>query len=252
MIKTEEETHLMRSGCHILAGVMQALEEKVAVGVRGIEIDALAERMICDAGCEPAFKGYGGGNGEDAFPATICFSLNEGIVHGIPSERVICDGDVVKIDIGLCYKGYYADMARTFLIGTVSEEARKLAEVTRKAFFKGIATIKNGSTLYDYAYAVQKYVEGNNFSLVKNLVGHGIGKQLHEAPQIPNYVGKEMQNFIFKEGMTVAIEPMVNVGRDETQIANDGWTFETVDGSLSAHYENTILVTAHGVEILTQ
>lgn len=252
MIKTEEEIQLMRAGCHILAGVMQVLEEKVIVGVSGIEIDALAERMIRDAGCEPAFKGYGGENGEDAFPATICFSLNEGIVHGIPSQRVICDGDVVKIDIGLCYKGYYADMARTFLVGRVSDEAKKLADVTRKAFFKGTATIKHGSTLYDYAHTAQKYVESEGFSLVKNLVGHGIGKQLHEAPQIPNYVGKKMQNFTFKEGMTVAIEPMVNVGREETQIANDGWTFETVDGSLSAHYENTILVTARGAEILTQ
>jgi methionyl aminopeptidase len=250
--KTEEDLMIMRKGCSLLAGVMRALGEKIVIGVNGLEIDALAEKMIRDAGCEPAFKGYGGDDGEIPFPATICFSLNEGIVHGIPSERIIRDGDVVKIDIGLRYKGYYADMARTFLVGNVSPQAQKLADVTQKSFFKGIATIKHGSTLVDYAQAVQKYVERNGFSVVKNLVGHGIGKQLHEAPQIPNYVSKKIPNFVFKKGMTVAIEPMVNVGSSETQIASDGWAFETADGSLSAHYENTLLVTAHGVDILTQ
>lgn len=251
LIKTEEEIAIMRHGCRILAQTMEQIDTKIAVGMSGLEIDELAEKYIRDAGCEPAFKGYGAESG-DPFPATVCFSVNEGIVHGIPSERLIKDGDVVKIDMGLIYKGMYADMARSFLVGNVSEEAQKIVDVTHKAFNKGLATIKNGSTLYDYAYAVQKYAEGFGYAVVRNLVGHGIGHNLHESPQIPNYVSKGMQNFTFKKGMTVALEPMVNIGTAETQISDDGWTFDTADGELSAHWENTILVTDRGTEILTR
>ncbi len=250
-IKTIEEIEIMRTGCKILAGVMDELEKKVNIGVTGLEVDDLAERLIRKAGCEPAFKGYGAQEG-NPFPATICFSLNEEIVHGIPTEKKICDGDVVKIDIGLVYKGYYADMARSFLVGNTSDEAKKLVQTTQKAFYKGLATIKDGSTLIDFASAVQAYAQGQGYKMVKNLVGHGIGRQLHEAPQIPNYVDKNTKNFVFYENMTVALEPMVNVGTEENEIAQDGWTFITSDGSLSAHYENTILVTKNGTEILTQ
>ncbi len=250
-IKTIEEIKIMRAGCKILAGVMDKLEKKVDVGVTGLEIDDLAEQLIREAGCKPAFKGYGAEAGIP-FPATICFSLNGEIVHGIPTERKICNGDVVKIDIGLVYKGYYADMARSFLVGNTSDEAKKLVQTTQKAFYKGLATIKDGSTLIDFASAVQAYAQGQGYKMVKNLVGHGIGKQLHEAPQIPNYVDKNTKNFVFYENMTVALEPMVNVGTEENEIAQDGWTFITSDGSLSAHYENTVLVTKNGTEILTQ
>ncbi len=250
-IKTTEEIEVMRAGCKILAGVMNELEEKVDIGVTGLEVDDLAERLIREAGCEPAFKGYGAQEG-NPFPATICFSLNEEIVHGIPTDRKICDGDVVKIDIGLVYKGYYADMARSFLVGNTSDEAKKLVQTTQKAFYKGLATIKDGSTLIDFASAVQAHAQEQGYKMVKNLVGHGIGKQLHEAPQIPNYVDKNTKNFVFYENMTVALEPMVNIGTEENEIAQDGWTFITSDGSLSAHYENTILVTKKGTEILTQ
>ncbi len=250
-IKTTEEIEIMRVGCKILAGVMNELEERVDVGVTGLEIDDLAERLIREAECEPAFKGYGAQEG-NPFPATICFSLNEEIVHGIPTDRKICDGDVVKIDIGLVYKGYYADMARSFLVGNISDEAKKLVQTTQKAFYKGLATIKDGSTLIDFASAVQTHAQGQGYKMVKNLVGHGIGKQLHEAPQIPNYVDKNTKNFVFYKDMTVALEPMVNIGTEENEIAQDGWTFITSDGSLSAHYENTILVTKNGTEILTQ
>lgn len=250
-IKTKEEIEIMRKGCQILAGVMDAIDQKIAVGVSGKEVDDLAEKLVRDAGCEPAFKGYGSDSG-DPFPATVCFSINEEIVHGIPSERKLIDGDIVKIDIGLKYKGLYADMARSFLVGNVTDEARQIVEVTKKAFNKGIATIKDGSTLVEYSQAVQGYVENCGFSVVKNLVGHGIGRDLHEPPQIPNYVSDHVNNFVFKKGMTVALEPMVNVGGEETQISHDGWTFETADGSLSAHWENTILVTDKGVEILTR
>jgi methionyl aminopeptidase len=250
LIKTNEEIKIMREGCAILAGVMEMLGKKIDIGVTGFDIDQLAEKMIVDANCEPAFKGYGAEDG-NPFPGTVCFSVNEGIVHGIPSERIIKNGDLVKIDIGLKHEGYFADMARSFLVGDVSDEAIKLVEVTRKSFYKGLKTIKNGSTLFEYAQAVQNYAEGAGYKMVKNLVGHGIGKQLHEAPQIPNYVDKNINNFTFYTGMTVALEPMVNIGTEMTVIADDGWTFETQDGSLSAHWENTILVTEKGNEILT-
>ncbi len=250
-IKTTEEIEIMRKGCAILAGVILELENMIDVGVTGLEIDELAEQLICGAGCEPAFKGYGAESG-NPFPGTVCFSVNDGIVHGIPSNRMIVDGDVVKIDIGLIHEGYYADMARSFLVGNVSDEAVQLVETTRKAFYKGLATIKEGSTLFDFASAVQSHAEGKGYYMVKNLVGHGIGKDLHEAPQIPNYVGKKMNNFTFHAGMTVALEPMVNIGTSENKVSDDGWTFVTSDGSLSAHWENTILVTEKGTEILTQ
>jgi methionyl aminopeptidase len=249
--KTKEEVAIMRDAGHILANVMNAIEKKIDVGVSGIEVDTLAEKMIADAGCEPAFKGYGAENG-DPFPATICFSLNHEIVHGIPSERVIADGDLVKVDVGLKFNGYYADMARSFLVGHVDDSATELVEVTKKAFNRGVATIKDGSTLRDYAIAVQSYAQEHGYHVVKNLVGHGIGRDLHEVPQIPNYVSDRINNFAFSAGMTIAIEPMINVGTEETRIAADNWTFETADGSLSAHWENTILVTEKGVEILTQ
>jgi len=251
LVKTKEEIEIMRVGCKILAGVMDELEKKTDVGVSGIEIDALAENLILKASCTPAFKGYGAEEG-NPFPATICFSLNDEIVHGIPTERKIQDGDLVKIDIGLVYNGYFADMARTFLVGNVSPEGKKLADITKKSFFKGLATIRDGSTLKDFAGAVQGCAEGAGYKMVKNLVGHGIGKELHEPPQIPNFVGKHMNDFVFYEGMTVALEPMVNIGTEENKIADDGWTFITSDGSLSAHYENTILVTKNGTEILTK
>lgn len=250
MVKNQAEIGIMRMGCGVLGRIMTAIDQKIGVGISGIEIDHMAEKMILEEGCKPAFKGYGAQDG-NPFPSTICFSLNHGIVHGIPTTETLKSGDVVKIDIGLIYKGYYADMARTFLVGDVSDEAKKLADVTRTSFYRGFATIKNGSTLREYAQAVQQYAESRGYHMVKNLVGHGIGKHLHEAPQIPNYVGKKMKNFTFQTGMTVALEPMVNCGTDQTVIAADGWTYETADGSLSAHYENTIVVTEKGAEILT-
>jgi methionyl aminopeptidase len=251
LVKTTEEIEKMRNGCATLAGVMNKLEKIIDVGVTGLEIDMLAEKLIRDAGCEPAFKDYGAEDG-NPFPGTVCFSVNDGIVHGIPTDRKIVDGDVVKIDIGLIYEEYYADMARSFLVGNVSDDAIKLVETTRKAFYKGLSTIKDGSTLREFAMAVQDHAEGKGYFMVKNLVGHGIGKNLHEPPQIPNFVSKKMDDFTFHTGMTVALEPMVNIGTSENKIADDGWTFVTSDGSLSAHWENTILVTDKGSEILTQ
>lgn len=250
LVKTDEEITVMRQGCQILASVVESLAPLVIVGASGADIDAFAEAEIRKAGCVPSFKGYGAG-GDIPFPATICFSRNQEIVHGIPSDEKIENGDLVKIDIGLIYKGYHADMARTFVVEGASQEARDLARVTEKAFHAGVATIRNGSTLNAYAHSVQDYVESRSYGVVRNLVGHGIGKELHMPPQIPNYVGKEFDNFTFRTGMTVALEPMVNIGSPDTKLAEDEWTFETFDGSLSAHWENTILVTDDGVEILT-
>lgn len=250
-IKTEEEIGIMREAGKILATVMHAVEQSATIGISGLEIDSLAEKMIIESGSTPAFKGYGAEDG-DPFPSTVCFSVNDGIVHGIPTGEKLKDGDVLKIDVGLKYQGLHADMARTFLIGNTSDEAEKLLETTKKSFNKGLAKIKDGASLHDYAQAVQECAEQAGYGVVKNLVGHGIGKELHEPPQIPNYVANHMQNFIFHEGMTVALEPMINIGTDETKLSDDGWTFVTADGSLSAHWENTILVTRKGVEILTK
>lgn len=249
-IKTENELTIMRKAGKALALVMRELEKKVVIGVSTMEIDALAEKLILQAGARPAFKGYG--EGKNLFPATICASINDEVVHGIPSEKTLLkDGDVFKIDIGLEMDGFFADMARTFAVGEVSTEAKKLIEVTEKSFWKGVKNLKAGANLSEYSKTSQKIVEDAGFSVVKNLVGHGIGKNLHENPQIPNYFEKGFRDLVLQAGMTLAIEPMVNIGTHHTELGSDGWVFVTADGKLSAHYENTILITENGVEILT-
>lgn len=250
-IKSEAEIEKMRNAGKALASVMREISKAVKAGASTMEIDALAEDLILKLGAVPAFKGYGGKR--NPFPATICASLNEGVVHGIPCESVVLkDGDVFKIDIGLKLDGYFADMARSFAIGQVSEEAQKLIEVTEKCFWKGIKNLKDGAKLSEYSEAVQKTAEEAGFSVVKNLVGHGIGKNLHEDPQVPNYFERGFRDFPLKAGMTLALEPMINAGTHQTVIGSDGWVFETADGKLSAHYENTVLITKNGVEVLTQ
>ena len=242
----------MREGGKRLAAVMAILVDMAHDGVRADEIDARAEKEILARACRVAFKGYG--DDEDVpFPSTICFSLNNEVVHGIPTpEKMIRNGDVVKIDIGLIHEGFYLDMARTFCVGPASPQAQKLVAVTKESLDRGIAAVRDGATLGDYARAVQAYVEQSGFSVVRNLVGHGIGTKLHEEPHIPNYVSPKAQKIFFREGMTAALEPMVNAGGYETILGKDGWTFFTKDGSLSAHFEDTILVTKKGAEILTR
>ncbi len=239
----------MREAGRILATVMHALEQKIDVGVHGEVLDMLAEDMIRAAGCVPVFKGYG--DPKDPFPGTICLSTNDEVVHGFPAAHVLAEGDVVKIDVGLSHKGYCADMARTFVVGRGSTQAQEITNTVKAAFDAGFAAVRDGATLYDYAAAVQYAAESRGFSVVKNLVGHGIGRQLHAAPNVPNYVADHLKKVPLRAGMTLALEPMINAGTDATRIADDGWTYCTADGALSAHYENTIVVTRRGADILT-
>ncbi len=252
LIKTEKEINLMRASGKRLAQVMMELEKNVLPGKNTLSLDNLAEKLILSLGGKPAFKNYG--DPVNPFPATICASLNEEIVHGIPSkEKMLREGDLLKIDIGMIYKGYYSDMARTFPVGKISSEAQKIMEVVRKSFFLGIKSLKEGAWLSDYSKAVQKYVEQKGFSVVRNLTGHGIGKELHEEPSVYNfYDQKNYRDMPLKKGMTLALEPMINQGTFETILGEDGWVFVTADRKLSAHWENTILITEKGVEILTE
>ena len=250
-IKTEEEIEAMREGGRRLALIMNELEKNVLPGASTQEIDALAEKLVIEAQGIPSFKGYGGG--KKPFPATICASINNEIVHGIPSKEVILrGGDIFKIDIGMKYKGLHSDMARTFAVGKIDKEKQKIIDVVRESFYQGVGELRVGKKLNRYCKAVQKYVEKNGFSVVRNLVGHGIGKKLHEFPQIPNYYERGACKFKLEPGMTFALEPMINAGDFETKLGKDGWVFETRDGSLSAHWENTVLVTKEGIEILTE
>jgi methionyl aminopeptidase len=249
-IKNEREIAIMRRAGKALASVMREIEKEIIPGVSTLQIDALAEKLILEGGGRPAFKGYGEiGN---PFPATICASINDEVVHGIPNDDVILsEGDIFKVDMGIEIDGFFSDMARTFAVGKISDKAAKLIEVTEKSFWKGIKNLKAGANLSEYSKTSQKIVEDAGFSVVKNLVGHGIGEELHEDPQIPNYFERGFRDLKLASGMTFAIEPMVNVGTHRTELGKDGWVFVTADGELSAHYENTILITEKGVEILT-
>jgi methionyl aminopeptidase len=251
-VKSKNEIETMRKGGKILAEILKKIEQKVAPGKNTYELDKLAEELVFANGGEPAFKGFRG-EAKEPFPATICASLNSEIVHGIPAkEKILKEGDIIKIDIGMMYEGMFTDMARTFPVGKISPTARKLIEVTEKSFWKGLEKLKSGNLLSDYSKTVQNYAESQGFSVVRNLVGHGIGKDLHEDPYIPNYYNKKYQDYRLMSGMTLALEPMINEGTFETILGHDGWTFKTKDGRLTAHYENTILVTERGAEVLTK
>jgi methionyl aminopeptidase len=249
-IKTEKEIEKMRQAGQILKEIMQEIGKEVRPGVDTLQLDKLAEELVFARGGKPLFKGYGGG--KNPFPGTICASINDEVVHGIPgTERVLNEGDILKIDIGIEVDGYCSDMARTFPIGKISAEAQKLMDITEKSFWKGVGKMKEGSMLSEYSKAVQKTAEDAGFSVVRNLVGHGIGQKLHEDPQILNYYERSFPDLRLQAGMTLALEPMINQGDFRTVIGKYGWVFKTADGSLSAHYENTILVTKKGIEVLT-
>ena len=244
-IKTQHEIELMREAGHLLEKVHDGLIPYIKPGVSTKEIDRIGEDMIRSMGCIPNFLNYGG------FPASFCISLNDEVVHGIPSEeKIIQDGDLVKIDAGLIYKGYHSDAARTYAVGNVSKEAQQLIKVTRECFFEGLKMAKAGNHLYDISKAIQDYAESNGFSVVREMVGHGIGKEMHEEPQIPNFkpIGRGMK---LRAGMTFAVEPMINRGKKEIWILEDGWTCVTRDGMNSAHYENTLLITEGEPELLS-
>lgn len=244
-IKSASEIALMRESCRLLAKVHEELEHAIRPGMTTMEIDILGDTMIRKLGCIPNFRDYNG------FPASICTSVNDEVVHGIPSRhRVLQEGDIISLDAGLIYKGYHSDAARTHGVGKISPEAQKLIDVTRQSFFEGIRMAKEGNHLYDISNAIDAYVSGFGYGIVRDLVGHGIGTQLHEDPQIPNYA-QQRKGIRLQAGMTLAIEPMINMGTAEVHWGDDGWTVTSADHSLSAHYENTILITDGEPEILT-
>jgi methionyl aminopeptidase len=244
IIKSDMEIQYMRNAGRVVAETLAMIEKVIKPGITTAEIDKLAEEFIVSRGAIPSFKGYGG------FPASICASINDVVIHGIPSNRELKDGDIISVDCGAILNGYHGDAARTFPVGNISDEAQKLIDVTRESFFKAVDKATVGSRLTDISAAVQKHVEGFGFSVVRDFVGHGIGKSMHEDPQVPNY-GTAGKGSKLVHGMVLAIEPMVNIGEYRVKIKPDGWTVVTVDGNLSAHYENTVAITNDGPEILT-
>lgn len=245
ILKNDNEIKLMREAGRVVAIVLEKIESSLKPGITTLELDTIAEEIIKEHQMIPAFKGYNG------FPASICVSINEEVVHGIPSSnKKIKDGDIVSVDVGTIYKGYHGDAARTFPVGTVSEEAKKLIEVTKNSFYEGLKYCKKGYRLSDVSNAIQSYVESKGCSVVKDFVGHGIGKKMHEDPQIPNF-GRPGRGPRLAEGMVFAIEPMVNLGTDEVQVLLDNWTVVTQDQKLSAHYEHTVALTDGEPVILT-
>ena len=245
-IKSPREIELMRKAGEILASVHEELAKALHPGMTTMDIDRLGEKLIRSHGCIPSFKNYNG------YPGSICVSVNDEVVHGIPSRtRVLKEGDIVSLDAGVIYKGYHSDAARTWGIGQVSSEAEKLMEVTRQSFFEGIKYAKAGNHLNDVSSAIQAYAESFGFGVVRDLVGHGIGTEMHEAPEIPNFATRR-KGIKLVAGMTLAIEPMITAGRYDVVWDNDdGWTVTTEDGSLASHYENTILITDGDPEILS-
>ncbi|MBQ4524114.1 MAG: type I methionyl aminopeptidase [Lachnospiraceae bacterium] len=245
IIKSQEEIELMREAGRLLAMTHKELKKIIKPGITTMDIDKKGEEIIRSFGCIPSFLNYNG------YPASICVSVNDEVVHGIPSkERYLEDGDIVSLDAGLIYKGYHSDAARTHGVGEISEEAKKLIRVTEESFFEGIKNAMPGKYLVDIARGIQKHAESNGFSVVRDLCGHGIGRNLHEDPQILNYVTFRKGTKL-KEGMALAIEPMINEGDYHVAWLDDDWTVVTADGSLSAHYENTVIITKDGCEILT-
>lgn len=243
-LKSEEELKKLQASGAILGRVMKDLKKFVVCGISTAEIDRIAEDLIIKEGAKPAFKGYQG------FPATACISVNEEIVHGIPGERVLREGDIVGIDLGVQYLGYFSDVAVTLTIGLVSPKVNKLVEVSRQALTEGIEAAVAGNNLSDISYRIQNFVEKKGFSVVRQFVGHGIGSSLHEEPEIPNF-GRPHQGPVLKSGMVLAIEPMVNMGSWESEILPNGWTAVTRDRLPSAHFEHTIAITEEGPKILT-
>lgn len=250
ILKSQQEIELMRKSGELTFLVLEKLKQACSPGVTTRDLDNIAYDFIVTSGALPSFKGYKGGPGVKPYPASICASINEEVVHGIPDDRVLKSGDIVSIDVGVYLNGYHGDAARTFPIGEVSQQAQKLIDVTRESFFRGIQKARKGYRILDISGSIQDFVEDNGFTVVKDFVGHGIGRKMHEAPQIPNYRTPERGPRL-QEGMTLAIEPMVNAGDYAVRILNNKWTVVTSDNSLSAHYENTIAVTKDKPLVLT-
>ena len=243
-IKNERELEFMRQACKITAAARALAGDMVRPGVTTKQIDKAVHNFIVSQGAKPSFLGYGG------YPASACISVNSTVIHGIPGNYVLKDGDIVSIDVGAFYKGFHGDCAATFACGTISTDAQKLIDVTKQSFFEGIRFATHGHRVSDISNAVQTYVESNGFSVVRSFVGHGVGAQLHEEPEVPNF-GAPGRGPRLLRGMTIAVEPMVNIGTPDVQVLKDHWTTVTADGELSAHYENTVLITDGEPEILT-
>ncbi len=245
ILKSSREIELMRQAGKITAAARALAGAMVAPGVSTREIDRAVHRFIKSQGAAPSFLGYNG------FPASVCISVNDEVIHGIPGSRVLREGDIVSVDVGAFKGGYHGDCAATYPCGKISDEARRLIEVTRQSFFEGLRYAREGYRLPDLCGAIERYVEANGFSVVREYVGHGIGAKMHESPEVPNYVEPKAGRPRFLRGMTIAVEPMVNAGRAGVKVMPDGWTVKTADGRLSAHYENSILITDGEPELLT-
>lgn len=243
--KSPLEIEKMREAGSITAGALLAAQKVIEPGITTKHVDSVIRKFIESHGAHPSFLNYAG------FPASACISINDQVIHGIPDDRKILSGDIVKVDVGAYFKGFHGDSARTFFCGEVSEEAKKIEEVCRESFYAGFAAARPGARIGDISAAVQNYAESHGFSVVREYVGHGVGEALHESPDVPNY-GKAGRGIRLCEGMTIAIEPMINAGRPEVYVLENDWTVVTRDHRLSAHYENTIAITADGAEILTK
>ncbi|MCX5703509.1 MAG: type I methionyl aminopeptidase [Candidatus Omnitrophica bacterium] len=243
-LKSERDLQMLRKSGKVLAGVMNKLQALIKPGILTSEIDRLAEELVLGESAQPAFKGYKG------FPATVCVSINEEIVHGIPGNRKLKEGDIVSLDLGINYQGYFTDTAVTIGLGRINRSLKELIDVTRKSLSEGIKQARLNNNLSDISFSIQKYVEKHGFSVVRQFVGHGIGYKLHEEPEIPNF-GRPHQGPRLKNGMVFAIEPMVNMGTWESEILDNGWTAVTKDRLASAHFEHTVAITERGPEILT-
>ncbi|MGL4740845.1 MAG: type I methionyl aminopeptidase [Sarcina sp.] len=244
LIKNDLEISLMRKAGKIVGETLNLLEKNIRPGITTAELDRIAEEFITKQGAKPSFKGLYG------FPASVCISVNNTVVHGIPGSYTLKDGDIISVDCGAYIDGFHGDAARTFPVGDVSEQAQKLIEVTRDSFFKGIEKAQVGNRLTDISHAIQQYAEDNGLSVVRDFVGHGIGRDVHESPNVPNF-GKPGKGPKLVKGMALAIEPMLNIGKHNVKTLSDGWTVVTADGTLSAHYENTIAILPDGPEVLT-
>ena len=244
-IRSKKEIELIATSCQIVSDTLDMLSDHVKPGVKINDLDKMAEKFIINCGARPAFKGYMG------FPATLCVSVDDEVVHGIPNDRILKEGQIVGIDCGAEKDGYFGDHARTFSVCNIANDKQKLMDITHKSLMLGIAEASPDNFVSDIGYAIQSYVEKYGYSVVRELVGHGIGTELHEEPQIPNY-GEPKQGYRLREGMCIAIEPMINLGSKEIKTDSDGWTIRTLDGQVSAHFEHTIAITSNGPKILSQ
>ncbi len=244
-IKSKTEIEYMKAAGRVTGETLMLLEESVKPGITTLELDRIAEKYIISQGCTPSFKNYGG------FPGSVCVSINSEVIHGIPGKRTLKEGDIVSFDVGACYKGYHGDAARTVGVGGISDEAQRLIDVTRQSFFEGIKFAKEGYRISDISAEIQRVAEENGFSVLREYCGHGIGHNLHEDPEIPNYFSPRNRGIRIRPGMCLAIEPMVNQGSRDIYVADDDWTVLTQDGKLAAHYENTVLITNGEPYLLT-